>query len=171
MSCYITVIKRLMSNIRHLITVIWCQTSKVRHLIWDICCHNFYQTSDVRRNQTSDNSYMTADVLCQMSNITRLLSYNCYQTSDVWFDMLCYITVIRRLITYIPVIRRVITVIWCQTSDNSYMSADIWDQTNNIRRLITVIWQHTSDIRCLLSYNCYQTSDVIYLTIIRRRRS
>ena len=115
MLCYITVIRHLMSNIRRLITVIWCQTSKVRHLIWDVCCHNFYQTSDVRRNQTSDNSYMTADVLCQMSNITRLLSYNCYQTSDVWFYMMlynCYQTSDNIYNCY-------------QMCDNSYMMSDV----------------------------------------------
>ena len=109
MLCYITVIRRLMSNVRRLKTVIWCQTSKVRHLIWDVCCHLivirclmsfvFYQTSDIRQ--------IISDVWCQTFDIRRLLSYNCYQTSDVccyqtsdvWFYMLCYITVICCLIS------------------------------------------------------------------------
>ena len=144
----------------------------------------------------------TSDVCSLMSNVRRLIWDVCCHIiflSDVWFYMLCYVTVIRRLMSdfllcYITVIRhlmsnirRVITIIWCQTSDNSYMSADVWYQTNNIRSLITVIkqhtsdvkrltrviWQHTfddkpSDIRCLMSditrLIWHQTSDNSYMT-------
>ena len=134
MLCYITVIRRLMSNIRSVITVIWCQTSDNSYMsgvVW-------YQTNNMRRLitvmtahiwcQTSDKSYMTAHVWCQtfwhqISDVRCLLSYNWYQTSDVWFYMLCCITVIRCLMSNI---RRLVTVIWQQTSDNSYTTADVW---------------------------------------------
>ena len=136
---------------------------------------------------------MTADVCCHITVIRRLIlyvmSYNCYHTSDVWFYMLCYITVIRGLIT----------VIWCQTSTNSYITvvsrrlmlyvmSDVWCYTTvvigrlmshicchilsvirclmpNIRRLITVIWCQTSD-------NSYMTADVCcHIAVITRLMS
>ena len=62
----------------------------------------------------------------QTSDVRCLLSYNCYQTSDV---ISYVITVIRRLMSNI---RCLITVIWCQTSHNSYMTADIWYQLYDI---------------------------------------
>ena len=154
--CHITVIRRLMSTIRRLITVIWCQLHDSRHLLPCLLSHVWCLILSV--------------MIYVMFDVRHLLSYDCYQTSDV---MLCYITVIRRLIA----------VIWCQTSDNGYMTADvrclpsyncyqtsdvIWllsDVWYDIRRLITVICWQTSDVRCLLSYNCYQMSDVICYVI------
>ena len=63
--------------------------------------------------------WLLLDVCCHITAIIHVILYvmlyNCYQTSDVWFYMLCYITVIRGLIT----------VIWCQTSTNSYITVVI----------------------------------------------
>ena len=123
-----------MFDVRHLLSYdIWC-------LLLYVMLYNCYQTSDVICCQTSGNSYMTADDCCHITVITCLMS-------DVWFYMLCHITVVRRLMSNI---RCLITVIWCQRSDNSYMTTDI--------------------VRHLLSYDCYQTSDVMlcYITVIRR---
>ena len=135
---------------------------------------------------------MTSDVWCLMLYV---MLYNCYHMSDVWFYMVCHITVVRRLMYNI---RLLITVIWCRRSDNSYMTADVWCYMlcyisvirrlmSNIRRLMTVVWGQTSD-NCYicadvwyqlydrgrpLSCNCYHTSDVwfcllCYITVIRR---
>ena len=123
MVCYVTVIRRLMSNIRCLITVIWCQTPDNSYMTRSLLSYNCYQTSDVI-------CYVIKLLSVLMSNIRRLitvvydsrglLSYICYHTSDVWFYMLFYIIVIRRLIT----------VIRCQMFDNSYITADVWCQTS-----------------------------------------
>ena len=63
--------------------------------------------------------WLLLDVCCHITAIIHVILYvmlyNCYQTSDVWFYMLCYITVIRGMIT----------VIWCQTSTNSYITVVI----------------------------------------------
>ena len=104
-----------------------------------------YQMSDVRRliwNQTFDNSYMTADVLCQMSDITRLLSYNWYQMSYVWyqtFDVWCHI--------------------WCQTFDVWWQTSYVICLMSNVRCLMFVWCHQISDDRRLMSYVWYQTSD------------
>ena len=94
---------------------------------------------------------LLSDVCCHITVIRRLilyvLLYNCYQTSDVWLYMLCYITVIRGLIT----------VIWCQTSTNSSITV--------ILQLLLDVCFHITVIRRLMLYvvlyNCYQTSAVI----------
>ena len=66
--------------------------------------------------------------------------------SHVWFYMLFYITVIRRLIT----------VIRCQTFDNSnYMTADVGCPTSAVIWLLSSIW-------------CYM---LCYITVIRRLMS
>ena len=87
-------------------------------------------------------------------NIGRLLSYNCYQTSDVISDVWYQTSDMR-----------------CLTSDNKHhwhQTSDIRYRTWDMRRLITVIWQQTSGhitvIRGLTSYNCYQTSDIRHQT-------
>ena len=109
------------------------------------------------------------------------LLYNCYQLSDVWYqmsnmtdiitdarrlmcDVICYvIKLISDICYHITVIRRLMLyVMLCncyQTSDNSYMKADVC--------------YYTSDIRRLLTYNCYQMSDVIcyVIAVIRRLMS
>ena len=122
MLCYITVIRHLMSNIRRVITVIWQHTSDVKRLTRVIWQH----TSD---DKPSDIRHLITVTWEQTSDVRCLLSYNWYQTSDAWFYMLCYITVIRCLVSNI---RRLVTVIWQQMSDNSYMTADVWCQTSAV---------------------------------------
>ena len=115
----------------------------------------------------------TSDVCSLMSNVRRLIwDVYCHIIflSDVWFYMLCYITVIRCLMSdfmlcYITIIRHlmsnircVITVIWCQTSDNSYMTAHVWCQMSDKSYMIAHVWWQTfwhqmSDVS-------YQTSDM-----------
>ena len=70
---------------------VFCYITVIRHLMLYVMLYNCYQTSDVICCQTSGNSYMTADVCCHITVITRLMSdftcyviiYNCCQTSDV----------------------------------------------------------------------------------------
>ena len=126
-------------------------------------CHQSRLMSNIRRLI----SVTCADVWYQLYNRRRLLSYNCYHGSDVWFYLLCYITVIRHLVSNI---RRLITVIWQQTfdvrgllsyhcyqtsddvmlHDSSHLMSDVWCYMlcyitvirrlmSNIRRLITVV--------------------------------
>ena len=137
MLCYITVI-------RHLITVIWKQTSAITPVISDVCWHitvirclmlyvmlyNCYQTSD--------NSYMKADVCYYTCDIRRLLTYNCYKMSDV----ICYvIAVIRRLMS-------MMFVVWYQTSHVRCLISDLW---YDIRYLITLIWQQLFEVSLMSS--------------------
>ena len=68
--------------------------------------------------QTFDNSYMKADVCYYTSDIRRLLTYNCYQMSDV----ICYIIVM-------------LSDVWCQ-----------WCLLSDIRRLMSDVWYQTSDM-------------------------
>ena len=161
-----------MSNIWRLLTVTWCQTSKVRRLIWDDCCHIiivirrlmsfvFYQTSDIRQ--------ITLDVWCETFVIRCLLSYNnyCYHTSDVWFYILCYITVIKCLMLPLFVmlcnchqtsgirhdnVRCLMFVTWWQSSSIRRLMSDTRCLMCNIRLLIFVAWHQMSDIRRLMSY-------------------
>ena len=123
----------------------------------------------------------TSDVCSLMSNVGRLIwDVYCHIIflSDVWFYMLCYITVIRCLMSdfmlcYITVIRnlmsnirRVITVIWCQTSDNSYDStrlmSNVWQELYDSTRLMTNLL--TSDVWCLISDVWYDIRHLITVT-------
>ena len=126
-----------------------------------------------------------------MSDIRRLLSYNCYKTSDVSVnvrclisDVCCHITVTRRLITvnvrclisdvccHITVIRCLMSDIICyvincyQTSDVNDVCCLISDLWYDIRYFITVILQQSSDVsvnvRCLISDVC------CHITVTRR---
>ena len=93
-----------------------------------------------------------------MSDIRQLLSYNCYQISDVISEVWYQTSDMRHLISENK-------HHWHQMSDNSY------NITYNIRCLIAVIWQHmssgvwyqtsdmTSDIWCYMLYNCCRMSD------------
>ena len=139
------------NNMRRLITVmtahVWCQTSDKSYMTAHVWCQTFWhQMSDV----WYDIRHLITVTWQQTSDVRCLLSYNWYQTSDVWFYMWCCITVIRCLMSNIRCLvtviwqQSLITVIWQQTSDNSYMTADVW---------------------CQLSYNCYQTSDVLCYVI------
>ena len=114
---------------RRLMFVVWCyivmlyncyQTSDNSYMTAHVCC----QMSDIRH-------LITVTVWCQMSNIRCLLSYNSYQTSDLWFYMLCYITVIRCLMSNIR------PLIWHQMSDNSYMTAEVCCHLTVITRLMS----------------------------------
>ena len=99
--CHITVIRRLMSyvwyqtsdvsypisDIRCLMSmmfVVWCQTSHVRCLIsnvrYDIRCLMFYYITSDFRHPTSYNCYQTSDVWYQTSDMT---SNVWYQTNDI----------------------------------------------------------------------------------------
>ena len=131
---------------------IWYQMSDVNDvccMIPDISC----QMSDIKCqiwHQMSDNSYMTADVCYYTSDIRRLLTYNCYQMSDV----ICYVIVM-------------LSDVWCQwclLSDIRRLMSDVWYQTwYDIRYLITLIWLQLSEVSLMLYlmlYNCYQPSDV-----------
>ena len=173
-------IRCLIWDMWHQITVILQQKSDIRRLT----SHNFYQKTDVwchiRRlisdtsccHQTSDNSYITYNIRCLMSFVSYrksdvisdvwyqtpddVLSYNCYQTSDV----ICYvITVIRRLMS-------MMFVFWYQMSHVRCLISDLW---YDIRYLITVIWQQLSDVRHLLSEVwCYITVISCLMSDIRR---
>ena len=142
-----------MYNITYNITHNCYQTSDVISEVW-------YHTSDMiclisdnkhHWHQTSDNSYMTADLWCQTSDI-RHLSNNCKHTSDVWCYKLCYITFIRRLSLdvwhHITVISCLMSFVWYQTS---YVISEI-------RRLITVVWCWMSKGRCNITQHI--TSDI-----------
>ena len=96
--------------------------SEVWHQKSGIC-----QTSNIM----SEVRQQTSDIWYQIYDIRRLLSYNCYQTSDV----------------------RYMSDVWNQTSHIRCLIWDMWHQ-------ITVIWQQKSDIRRLTLYNVYQKTDV-----------
>ena len=133
MLCYITVIRCLMSNIKHLLTVIWCHTSTNSYMTSDVSCHitvirrlmlyvmlyNCYQTSDVSY-QTSDNTHdvrhLITVIWCQLSKVRRL----------IW-DICCHITAIRRLMLYVMLYNCYQTSdVSYQTSYTSYIMSDIW---------------------------------------------
>ena len=109
--CHITVIRRLITiNVRCLISDICYHITVIRHLMLYVMLYNCYQTFD--------NSYMKADVCYYTSDIRRLLTYNCYQMSDV----ICYIIVM-------------LSDVWCQ-----------WCLLSDIRRLMSDVWYQTSDM-------------------------
>ena len=109
--CHITVIRRLITiNVRCLISDICYHITVIRHLMLHVMLYNCYQTID--------NSYMKADVCYYTSDIRPLLTYNCYQMSDV----ICYIIVM-------------LSDVWCQ-----------WCLLSDIRRLMSDVWYQTSDM-------------------------
>ena len=83
-----------MSDIRRLMSHVWCQTSDVWCLISDVW------------EQTFDFRYLMSDVCSQMSDIRRLMSHAWRQTSDVWY-VWCLISDAWRLMSDV----------WCQTCD------------------------------------------------------
>ena len=114
-NCYQTShVRCLISHIRYditrLITAIW-QLTVIRRLMSDVlCCVILHLTLEVRDHITV---IKTSDVWCYMlcyitSAFRHPTSYNCYQTSDLWYD-----------------IRRLISDKWHQTTDNSYMMSNV----------------------------------------------
>ena len=118
--------------------------SDVICLIPDVWCHIRCLISDIRCLITVIWCRMSK-VRCNMRtyNIGRLLSYNCYQTSDVISDVWYQTSDIR-----------------CLTSDNKHhwhQTSDIRYRTWDMRRLITVLWQQTSadlKISCCKTPGC-----------------
>ena len=180
-----------MSDIRHVLSYNCCKTSDaincitvIRHQASGICQRSEIKSLCLSKIKNVLIWYMF-DIWYHTSDIRRLLSYNCYQTSDV----ICYvITVIRRLMSMMFVfwyqtshVRCLTSEVWCQTSDVWYETCDvfevlyqtyaIWCPTFHIRCLMFVVWCQTSalrllmsDIRHLMSGACYQTSDIRHLT-------
>ena len=142
-----------MSDIRCLTSEVCCHIAVIRHrmsmmfVVW-------YQTSHVRCHIPDpwyDTRLLITVIRQQSSDVRRLLSYDCYQTSDVIFLLYnCY----------------QLSDVWYQMSNNSYMTADVGCamlyncyQTSDVRRLTLDVW-HITVIRCLMSFVWYQTSDI-----------
>ena len=129
------------SDVRCLISEVWCQPSVVRHLksgLW-------YQTPDV--------SCLISDVL--LSDIRRLMSGVCYETSDdrcLLSDLMsgvCYQTShIRCLLSdvwwQVSVIRQLISDVWWQvsvTSDVWCLISDVWHKiTQGLNEISIHLW-------------------------------
>ena len=80
--------------------------------------------------------------------------------SGVWFQM----SVVRRMIS--GVWYQMFDVRYCyQTSDNRYLTSDVWQQQSEIRHLRTNIWNQTTEIRRLTSHVWNQTPDIRRLTL------
>ena len=102
----------------------------------------WYQTSHVRcliSDLWYDIRYLITLIWQQLSEVSLML-YNCYQPSDVWCQT-----------------SNMMDIIWYQTSDNSYITADVWCLISDVCCHVTVI-RHL--MLYLVLYNCYQTSDV-----------
>ena len=161
-----TVKRRLISDVRHLLSDVWFFMS-------DIC----YQTSDfwcqksVIRRLIVDFRHLLSDVWCllcdQKSDVWFLMSGICYHMSDFWCQT-CYQTwilmnsVIRRLMScqishLIFYFRQLLSDVWFLMAGICYQMSDFWCQTFVIRRLIFI-----SDI-------CYRTSDFWCQTSVIRR--
>lgn len=91
-----------------------------------------------------------------------LMSYVCFQISDVWHRA----TNIRRMISNV---KGLMFVVWsltsdvcCQTSDVTCLMFVVWCQTS-------VVWCETSDVCCLMSDVWCHTSDILCLMFVVRR--
>ena len=124
--CHITVIRRLITvNVRCLISDICYHITVIRRLMLYVMLCNCYQTSD--------NSYMKADVCYYTSDIRRLLTYNCYQMSDV----ICYIIVMLSDVwCQWCLLSDIRPLIWHQIFHNTYMTAVVWSQSDVISYVI-----------------------------------
>ena len=172
-----------MSDIRHVLSYNCCKTSDaincitvIRHQASGICQRSEINSLCLSKIKNVLIWYMF-DIWYHTSDIRRLLSYNCYQMSDV----ICYvITVIRRLMSMMFVfwyqtshVRCLTSEVWCQTDvwyetcdvfEVLYQTSAIWCPTFHIRCLMFVVWCQTSALRLLMSGVCYQTSDIRHLT-------
>ena len=163
---------------------VWCLLSDIRHLMFVV----WYQTSDVSRlfsdvHQTSYVFVLMSDVWCLLSDVSNLMFVVRSLFSDVYqkSDVCCLITDVRRLMFVV----RFMFVFWCrcQTSDVwcllSDAMPDVWCllsdvlcQTNDVFRfqtsccVMSVVWCQMSDVRRPM-FVVYQTTN-IYLSDVHQ---